>query len=145
MSGSSPNLQYLPGDVRYRRCFRAPDGRVLVRADFSQVELRIAARISGDREMLDAYARGDDLHTKTARQMTGKADVTPAERKLAKPVNFGLIYGLSAKTLRRKALSEYGVSMTAPTTGPNGGSMVTHSTSGRSPRTAPRPADVLGG
>jgi DNA polymerase I len=106
MSSSSPNLQNLPGDERYRRCFRAPAGRVLIRADYSQIELRIAARISGDKALLDAYARGLDVHTLTARSMTGKQDVTPAERKLAKPVNFGLIYGLSAGTLRRKALAE---------------------------------------
>ncbi|HKB38709.1 MAG TPA: DNA polymerase [Gemmataceae bacterium] len=111
MSSSSPNLQNLPGDERYRRCFRAPEGRVLVKADYSQIELRIAARISGDRALLEAYRIGQDVHTLTARRMTGKQDVTPAERKLAKPVNFGLIYGLSAKTLRRKALAEYGVSM----------------------------------
>src|SRR5262249_15276713 len=112
MSSSSPNLQNLPGDQRYRRCFRAPAGRVLVKADYSQIELRIAARISGDKALLDAYAQGLDVHTLTARSMTGKQDVTATERKLAKPVNFGLIYGLSAKTLRKKALAEYGVSMT---------------------------------
>jgi len=112
MSSGSPNLQNLPGDERYRRCFRAPEGRVLVKADYSQIELRIAARISGDKALLDAYAQGLDVHTLTARNMTGKQEVTPAERKLAKPVNFGLIYGLSAKTLRRKALAEYSVSMT---------------------------------
>src|SRR5262249_13291726 len=82
-----------------------------VKADYSQIELRIAARISDDRALLDAYAQGLDVHTLTARSMTGKQDVTAAERKLAKPVNFGLIYGLSAKTLRKKALAEYGVSM----------------------------------
>jgi len=111
MSSSSPNLQNLPGDERYRRCFRAPEGRVLVKADYSQIELRIAARISDDRALLEAYRVGQDVHTLTARRMTGRQEVTPAERKLAKPVNFGLIYGLSAKTLRRKALAEYGVSL----------------------------------
>jgi DNA polymerase I len=111
MSSSAPNLQNLPGDERYRRCFRAPADRVLIRADYSQIELRIAARISGDKALLEAYRTGQDVHTLTARRMTGKQDVTPAERKLAKPVNFGLIYGLSAKTLRRKALAEYGVNM----------------------------------
>jgi len=112
MSSSSPNMQNLPGEERYRRCFRAPEGRVLVKADYSQIELRIAARISGDKALLEAYRTGQDVHTLTARRMTGKQEVTAAERKLAKPVNFGLIYGLSARTLRRKALAEYGVSMT---------------------------------
>jgi DNA polymerase-1 len=111
MSSSSPNMQNLPGDGRYRRCFRAPEGRVLVRADYSQIELRITARISGDPALLEAYRTGQDVHTLTARSMTGKQEVTAAERKLAKPVNFGLIYGLSAKTLRRKAQAEYAVTL----------------------------------
>jgi DNA polymerase-1 len=106
MACSSPNLQNIPGGP-YRHCFRAPPGRVLVKADYSQIELRIAAKVTGDPAMLDAYARGADLHRLTAQRMLGKQDVTDAERKLAKPVNFGLIYGLSAGTLRRKARAEY--------------------------------------
>jgi DNA polymerase-1 len=113
MASARPNLQNLPTDPRYRACFRAPEGRVLVKADYSQIELRIAAKVTGDQAMLDAYARGDDLHALTARRMLGKAEVTPAERKLAKPVNFGLIYGLSAGSLRRKAKAEYGLDLTA--------------------------------
>jgi DNA polymerase I-like protein with 3'-5' exonuclease and polymerase domains len=111
MAGRSPNLQNLPGDPRYRACFRAPEGRVLIKCDYSQIELRIAAKITGDRAMLDAYGRAEDLHTLTARRMLGKAEVSAAERKLAKPVNFGLIYGLSAGSLRRKAKAEYGLDL----------------------------------
>jgi DNA polymerase-1 len=111
MASAKPNLQNLPGDSRYRACFRAPEGRVLVKCDYSQIELRLAAKVTGDRAMLDAYARGEDLHTLTARRMLGKAEVTAGERKLAKPVNFGLIYGLSAGSLRRKAKAEYGVDL----------------------------------
>jgi DNA polymerase-1 len=110
MACREPNLQNLPGGP-YRRCFRAPGGRVLVKADYSQIELRIAAKIADDRAMLDAYDRGDDLHTLTARKMLGRQEVTPAERKLAKPVNFGLIYGLGSNSLRRKAKSEYGLEL----------------------------------
>jgi DNA polymerase-1 len=112
MASASPNLQNLPGDPRYRRCFRAPAGRVLVKADYSQIELRITAKVTGDRAMRDAYANGADLHTLTAQQMTGREDITKEERQLAKPVNFGLIYGLSAGSLRRKAKAEYGLAMT---------------------------------
>jgi DNA polymerase-1 len=112
MASGSPNLQNLPGDPRYRDCFLAPAGRLLIRADYSQIELRIAARVTGDKAMLAAYARGEDLHTLTARRMLGKAEVTAAERKVAKPVNFGLIYGLSAASLRRKAKAEYGLELT---------------------------------
>jgi DNA polymerase-1 len=112
MAGRSPNLQNLPGDPRYRACFRAPAGRVLIKCDYSQIELRIAAKTTGDQGMLDAYGRAEDLHTLTARRMLGKAEVSAAERKLAKPVNFGLIYGLSAGSLRRKAKAEYGLDLT---------------------------------
>jgi DNA polymerase-1 len=113
MASGTPNLQNLPADPRYRNCFRAPDGRVLIKADYSQIELRLAAKIAGDAAMLGAYARNEDLHTLTAARMTGKpvVEVTPKERKLAKPVNFGLIYGLMPNSLRRKAKAEYGVDL----------------------------------
>jgi DNA polymerase-1 len=113
MSCSAPNLQQTPRDPSYRRCIVAPPGRVLVKCDYSQVELRIAACIAHDERMIAAYRAGEDLHTLTARTMTGRQDVTKQERQLAKPVNFGLIYGLSAKTLRVKAKVEYGVDLTA--------------------------------
>ena len=111
MSSKNPNLQNLPRDPRYRRCFVAPPGRVLVKADYSQVELRIAAKVSGDKAMIDAYRRDDDLHTLTAKGMTGKDTVTKEERQLAKPVNFGLIYGLGVPSLRRKAKTDYGLDL----------------------------------
>jgi DNA polymerase-1 len=111
-SCSAPNLQNVPRDPRYRRCFVAPPGRVLVKADYSQLQLRIAAKVAGDRAMLDAYARGEDLHTLTARQLTGKAEATKADRQLAKAVNFGLLFGLGAKGLRGYARSTYGLDLT---------------------------------
>jgi DNA polymerase-1 len=111
MSSASPNLQNLPRDSRYRRCFVAPPGRVLVKADYSQVELRIAAKVSADAVMTGAYRRGDDLHTLTAQGMTGKDSVTKEERQLAKPANFGLIYGLGVPSLRRKAKTDYGLDL----------------------------------
>jgi DNA polymerase I-like protein with 3'-5' exonuclease and polymerase domains len=111
-SCSVPNLQQVPRDPRYRRCFVAPPGRVLVKADYSQLQLRIAAKIAGDEAMLAAYARGEDLHTLTARQLTGKADVSKADRQLAKAVNFGLLFGLGAKGLRGYAKGNYGLDLT---------------------------------
>jgi DNA polymerase-1 len=113
MACSSPNLQNLPAEPHYRRCFRPPAGRVLIKADYSQIELRLAAKIAGDRAMMDAYARGDDLHTLTARRMLGRDDVTPRDRKVAKPVNFGLIYGLQVRSLRAKAKADYGLDLSA--------------------------------
>jgi DNA polymerase I-like protein with 3'-5' exonuclease and polymerase domains len=84
MSCKEPNLQQLPRDPRYRKCFVAPPGRVLVKADYSQIELRIAAKITGDKRMLDAYRRGEDLHTTTARAVLGKEQPTKADRQIAK-------------------------------------------------------------
>jgi DNA polymerase-1 len=115
MSCSAPNLQNVPRGPAYRRCFVAGPGNVLVKADYSQIELRIAAKITGERRMLDAYRTGQDLHTLTAAALLGKpaAEVTKADRQLAKAVNFGLLYGQGADGLREYALSNYGVSMTA--------------------------------
>ena len=101
MACSKPNLQNLPPEVR--RHVRAPEGRVLVKADYSQIELRIAAKVSGDERMLEAYERGEDLHSITAKGITGQEKVTKEERKLAKAVNFGLIYGQGAEGLRNYA------------------------------------------
>jgi DNA polymerase-1 len=112
MACSGPNLQNLPRDRRYRRCITAPPGRVLVKADYSQIELRIAAKVSGDARMMAAYRDGQDLHTLTARSILGKSDVTRADRQLAKALNFGLIYGAGADTLRTYARTSYGVELT---------------------------------
>jgi DNA polymerase-1 len=71
-SCKEPNLQQVPKDIRYRRCFRAPLGRVLVKADYSQLQLRIAAKIAAEERMLQAYRHGEDLHILTARSITGK-------------------------------------------------------------------------
>ncbi len=110
MACSSPNLQNLPPEVR--RHVRAPEGKVLVKADYSQIELRIAAVISGDWRMLEAYEGGQDLHSITARGITGREEISKDERKLAKAVNFGLIYGQGAKGLKDYARASYGVEMT---------------------------------
>jgi DNA polymerase-1 len=112
MSCREPNLQQLPRDKSYRRCIVAPPGRVLGKADYSQLQLRIAARIANDRNMQEAYARGDDLHTVTARTITGKQEVSQGDRQLAKAINFGLLFGLGAKGLRGYARSNYGVMLT---------------------------------
>src|ERR687898_591016 len=110
MASSSPNLQNLPPEVR---CYvKAPAGRVLVVADYSQIELRIAAKISGDKRMLAAFTNGEDIHTITARSLTGHEEVTKQERKLAKSANFGLLYGMSPGGLRNYARASYGVEMT---------------------------------
>ncbi|MHB1424764.1 MAG: DNA polymerase [Gemmataceae bacterium] len=111
MACEQPNLQNLPKDPAYRRCFIAPPGRILVKADYSQIELRIAAKVAGERAMIEAFVAGKDLHRLTAQQLTGREEITPEERSLAKPVNFGLIYGLGAPALARKAKLEYRVEL----------------------------------
>jgi DNA polymerase-1 len=85
---------------------------VLVKADYSQIELRIAAKVSGDKGMLDAYQRGDDLHTLTAKRVLGVEQVTKEDRQLAKALTFGLLYGMGAKRFRGYARSHYGLDLT---------------------------------
>jgi DNA polymerase I-like protein with 3'-5' exonuclease and polymerase domains len=111
MSCSDPNMQQLPRGA-YRSCIVAPPGRILVKADFSQIELRIAAKVSGDKALLEAYQRGDDLHTRTARNVLGIEDVTKQHRQLAKALNFGLLYGMGGKGFQRYAKSQYGLELT---------------------------------
>jgi DNA polymerase I len=111
MACDHPNLQNIPRNGPLRGYIRAPEGRVFVIADYSQIELRIAAKISGDFQMLNAYAEGEDLHALTAQNLTGREEVSKDDRKLAKAVNFGLLYGMGAKGLRVYALKSYGVEM----------------------------------
>lgn len=96
---SRPNLQQIPHEDEYRRCFRAPDGRRLVIADYSQIELRILADFSEDKNFIDAFASGADFHAATAAQVFGvnTADVTADQRSFAKRLNFGVVYGLGAQ------------------------------------------------
>ena len=115
MSCARPNLQNLPRDPRYRSCFRAAPGAILVKADYSQIELRLAAEIAGDERMIQAFKEGQDLHSLAATLITNDkavGAVTPEQRQLAKAVNFGLIYGMSAKRLAEYANTNFGVTLT---------------------------------
>jgi DNA polymerase-1 len=85
---------------------------VLVKADYSQIELRIAAKVAREKSMIEAYRRGEDLHTRTAMLVLGKQDVTKADRQVAKSLNFGLLYGMGAKAFRAYARTNYGVDLT---------------------------------
>jgi DNA polymerase-1 len=103
LSSTNPNLQNVPVRTelgrQIRRAFVAPaPDRVLLAADYSQIELRIMAHLSGDAAMREAFARGDDIHDVTARGIFAVAaddGVTPNQRRIAKSVNFGLLYGMS--------------------------------------------------
>jgi DNA polymerase I len=102
LASNEPNLQNIPVRTaegrRIREAFVAPPGSVIVSADYSQIELRIMAHISGDANLLRAFAEGEDIHRATAAEIFGSApqDVTSEQRRYAKVINFGLIYGMSA-------------------------------------------------
>ena len=97
-SCSNPNLQQIPHEAAYRRCFRATDGKKLVIADYSQIELRILADFSGDENFIKAFESGQDFHSMTASQVFNvKPDeVTAEQRSFAKRLNFGIVYGVGA-------------------------------------------------
>lgn len=97
-SCSRPNLQQIPHDNVYRRCFRAPEGRNLVIADYSQIELRILADFCGDANFIVAFESGRDFHSATAAQVfnIAETDVTPDQRSFAKRLNFGVVYGIGS-------------------------------------------------
>ena len=108
LSSNDPNLQNIPIRTaegrRIRSAFIAPAGHALVSADYSQIELRIMAHLSGDARLLDAFARGEDIHRATAAEVFGVTplEVAPEQRRAAKAINFGLIYGMSAFGLAKQ-------------------------------------------
>lgn len=109
---TNPNIQNQPR-TGFKHLYRAPDGYQFVTGDLSQIELRVAGLISGDPVINEAYANGRDLHCEVAAERAGKepADVTKIERQAAKAINFGLIFGAGAETLRQQAISSYGLDM----------------------------------
>ena len=108
LSSTDPNLQNIP--VReeigrqIRKAFVAPEGRILLAADYSQIELRLMAHFSQDDALIDAFNNGQDVHRRTASEVLGVAieDVTSDQRRQAKAVNFGLLYGMSEFGLTRQ-------------------------------------------
>jgi DNA polymerase-1 len=108
LASNDPNLQNIPIRTaegrRIRSAFIAPQGHSLVSADYSQIELRIMAHLSNDERLLDAFAKGEDVHRATAAEIFGITlpEVTSDQRRAAKVINFGLIYGMSAFGLARE-------------------------------------------
>ena len=96
----NPNLQQVPRDPRFRNAAVAPEGWVFIAADYSQLELRLIARISGDARMIKAFCNDEDLHTITARTLYNIAEPQPEQRQVGKSANFGLAYGAGARGLR---------------------------------------------
>jgi DNA polymerase-1 len=108
LSSIDPNLQNIPirGETgrRLREGFVAAPGHVLVSADYSQIELRLLAHLSGDANLREVYVRGEDIHARTAAQVAGTTPdlVTPDQRRAAKVVNFGVMYGMGPHALSQQ-------------------------------------------
>jgi len=108
LSSTDPNLQNIPirGEVgrQIREAFIAPEGRIVLAADYSQIELRLMAHFSQDEALLKAFREGKDIHQATAAEVMGIAldEVTPDQRRQAKAINFGLLYGMSAFGLAKQ-------------------------------------------
>ena len=119
LASNDPNLQNIPIRTaegrRVREAFVAPPGHVIMSADYSQIELRLMAHISGDEGMKRAFAAGEDIHRATAAEVFALplAEVGPEQRRYAKTINFGLIYGMgafglaSALGIEQKAARDY--------------------------------------
>ncbi len=109
MASLRPNLQNIPKEIRF--LFRPPEGRSMIVADYSQIELRIAAEYVNEETMIKAFKEGKDLHRFTASLILGKdySQVTKEERQMAKAINFGLIYGISPRSLMVYAKNNYGI------------------------------------
>jgi DNA polymerase-1 len=109
LSSSDPNLQNVPIRTelgkRIRSAFVAEPGNVLVSADYSQIEMRVLAHLSGDEQLAEAFRRSEDIHASTAAAILRKdiADVKPEDRRLAKVVNYGLVYGMGDHGLSSRA------------------------------------------
>jgi DNA polymerase-1 len=114
MSCGNPNMQQIPRDRDFRKCFVPATGNSMIIADYSQIELRVAAQIAHDERMIEAYRTGGDLHRLTASLVTGNAidDITKEQRQAAKAVNFGLIFAMGARGLQAYSQDVYNVEMT---------------------------------
>ena len=112
MSCTSPNLQGMPRASK--AYFKAAPGHTFVIGDYSQIELRVIAQVSGDATMIGSFMQGEDLHVKTAAAILSKVEcnVTETERQIAKAANFGLIYGMTATGLQRRVEAAYGIELT---------------------------------
>ena len=109
-----PNLTNIPRDKETRQCFKAAPGYALLKADYSEIELRIMAKVSGDRRTVKAYSQGEDVHSLTASLVLAKplSEITLEDRQLGKIINFGLIYGMGVRKFKNMAQAEHGVLLT---------------------------------
>ncbi|MEK7565401.1 MAG: DNA polymerase [Patescibacteria group bacterium] len=109
LSSENPNLQNIPTKGEYglaiRRAFTAPEGWLILAADYSQIELRVAAAMSGDEKMIDTFKKGEDIHTRTAAEIFNVPldKVTKDMRREAKTLNFGVLYGMGPRAFSQSA------------------------------------------
>lgn len=108
-SSRTPNLQNIPRKKEIRDLFGVAPGHVMVESDLSQMEFRIMVCLAKDETGIAGYIRGDDAHAMTARGVSGNPTPTKEQRTLAKPINFGFIYGAQAPTVQKIAADDYGV------------------------------------
>jgi DNA polymerase-1 len=111
-SCKDPNLQQVPRDKAIRSLIGAPEGWTLIESDYSQLELRVAAEVSGDSTMRRLFQMGEDIHTNTGRAVSGKDELSYEERKRAKAVNFGFVYGMGWRKFKDYARDSYDVHLT---------------------------------
>ncbi|MBE9045560.1 hypothetical protein IQ255_14305 [Pleurocapsales cyanobacterium LEGE 10410] len=114
-SCQEPNLSNIPKIPKIRNCFAATDGYLLVDADYSQIELRLAAKRMNVPTLIEAFVKGEDIHALTASYIydCDLEDLTPQQRKLGKILNLGLIYGMGAEKFRLNAAKKFSVYLTA--------------------------------
>jgi P4 family phage/plasmid primase-like protien len=110
-SCSSPNVQNIPLEGPYRSFFRAPEGRTFVDVDYSQIEVRVYAKMLEERALLETFEKGGDVYTATAARLmrVSPSKVTKTQRQKSKAIVLGLLYGLSARGLPKYAFQNYGV------------------------------------
>ncbi len=113
-SSNEPNLQQVPRDKQIRSLIGAPPGWTFMEVDYSQIELRIVAMLSGDATMNRVFAMGEDIHSTTASSLNGKppSEQSKEDRKSAKAVNFGFVYGMGWRKFKDYARDNYGVKLT---------------------------------
>ena len=114
LSSRNPNFQNFPGGNKFKKCFTASSGNILISADYSQIELRVLASYARDYKMQEAFNTKKDLHAMLASNILKKdiATITKEERKVGKVCNFGLAYGGGANMLKLRALEDYNIDMT---------------------------------
>jgi DNA polymerase-1 len=105
ISCDNPNLQNIPKGGEFggeiRKAFIPEKGNIFIVGDYDQMELRMLAHVSGDRELIKAFREGQDIHKATAQQILGKDEITDDERRMAKTINFGIVYGMSVNGLAK--------------------------------------------